>query len=236
MKHLSLLSFLLLVASLQCRGQYEPFLQEGKVWNIRYSNFFTETEYDTRLLVRGDTVVNGHLCKKVYGEESSSLYLHAFLYEDGRRVYRCWADREASELLYDFGCSVGDTVSLSWCDLIVTDVDTVECGGRLLRRISLKERRDAVDYIWVEGVGSTADMISNIPMPGNYNHFVSCELGGQTLYDSRVFSAPPYTSAVLAPEPDITPADAACIPQPGQTCNLQGRRLTGLPRKGVYVR
>jgi len=44
------------------------------------------------------------------------------------------------------------------------------------------------------------------------------ELGGQTLYDSRVFSAPPYTSAVLSPEPDITPADAACIPQPGQSC------------------
>jgi len=62
------------------------------------------------------------------------------------------------------------------------------------------------------------------------------ELGGQTLYDSRVFSAPPYTSAVLSPEPDITPADAACIPQPGQSCDLQGRRLADLPRKGVYVR
>ena len=193
MRFFTLLVVFFITAPFHCHGQYEPFLQEGKLWNLLYHNPFTGEEYNTQLTINGDTIVNGHLCKKVY--ENNASQVKAFLFEDGKKVLRCWLGREDPELLYDFGCEVGDVVTLSYCKVLVTKIDTVEQRGHMLRRIAYSVAYDDDEYFedhgycWVEGVGSSADMLSNMELPGNYYNFRSCELDGEVLYDYKVFYA-----------------------------------------------
>lgn len=216
---------------------YEPFIREGKVWNVLFHNPFTGEEYETRLTMNGDTVVNNHTCKKVYEDDASQV--KALLYETDKKVYRIWPGCEASELLYDFGCNVGDVVSLHGYNVLVTAVDTVEQHGRMLRRIvfvanyygSSDESFEATEYCWVEGVGSSADMLSNIELLGNYYSFQSCMLNGQMLYDNTVFYADAVHADIRANQ-EVQARRWHSV----QRYDLQGRRLNAQPSHGVYIR
>ena len=234
MRFFTLLVVFFITAPFHCHGQYEPFLQEGKLWNLLYHNPFTGEEYNTQLTINGDTIVNGHLCKKVY--ENNASQVKAFLFEDGKKVFRCWLGREDPELLYDFGCEVGDVVTLSYCKVLVTKIDTVEQRGHMLRRIAYSVAYDDDEnfedhgYCWVEGVCSSADMLSNMELPGNYYNFRSCELDGEVLYDYKVF----FSDAVHT---GIQPSQNARTSRydSNQYYDLQGRRVN-VARRGVNIR
>lgn len=207
---------------------------------MRYNNPFTGEAYNTLLTIKGDTTVNGHLCKKVY--EGSDSHAKAFLFENGQKVFRCWLGREEPELLYDFGCEVGDILALSYCNILVTKIDTVEQYGHRLRRIAYSVGHDDDDvfddqgFCWVEGIGASCDMITNMELPGNYYNFRSCELDGQVLYDYKVF----YSDAVHTDIRSCHDALTSHKDSP-QSFDLQGRRLPQskwsgrrMP-KGVYI-
>jgi hypothetical protein len=127
---------------------------------------------------------------------------------------------------------VGDLISLDGIEeeAKVNEVDTVECNGKRLRRITVAKRYDEDEpfegsYVWVEGVGSSKFFLdTNLPY-----FFVSCEINGQTL----------YTDAVFSPENGITngmkSASKVKTPNDNTLYDLQGRPVTGTPYPGIYI-
>ncbi len=57
------LGMLLSVSSMAQEVSYEPFIVEGKVWY--YEHVDNRNSYIYKVYFEGDTVINGHVCKKM---------------------------------------------------------------------------------------------------------------------------------------------------------------------------
>ena len=64
------------------------------------------------------------------------------------------------------------------------------------------------------------DFFNMIPFEGSYNSLVACEVNGVTIYQSP--------TAIQGVRPYKPKADGAIY-------DLQGRRLSSPPRKGIYI-
>ena len=213
---------------------YEPFLQEGKVWNYEYNNFMTGQSYKYQLQVRGDTVVGGRNCKQIWQNDGTAcLYI---VFEEDRKVYEYY--RDTFYLIYDFGCSVGDVIPLNGCSAKVSEVETVEYNGKHIRRIKGAISYDPESepfhdtFVWMEGIGSSMSFLSSVPVPGDYNQFVSCEINGQPLYTEAVFSLP-GEQAELSIHDGMTEEDTQ---ETSPLFDLQGRRIANPHAKGLYIK
>ena len=93
-----------------------------------------------------------------------------------------------------------------------------------LSDVSDKDRNSGPAY-WLEGVGSRRDMFSLWPVtPGAV--FVSCEIDGRQVADQSSFGP----AAIITDIQDVLPP-----PANRSIHDLQGRRLNGIPQKGVYI-
>ena len=218
---------------------YEPFLKESKIWNYLYENP-AGTSYMYSRVVSGDTTINDLTYKKVY-DISSGDYQYA-LREDGKKVYCKFQNSEISQLLYDFGKNAGEIISEKEDKLFksiikVLSVDTVKSGERFLRRMEVGEYHFPLDYsgnyedynpeisIWIEGIGSSCDLVCPFRYDGNYNNFYSCLIGEDILGDQNLFWAPGITAIPVLKEDNLS------LP----VYDLQGRRLSAQPTKGIYI-
>ena len=104
---------------------YRPFVEDGKVWKTGWfeapKNLMNEGEQYTANAVEylyfdGDTIVGQHLCKKLMLSVKTNSYedTHyiAAVYEEEQRVWCETVYTKDFFLLYDFGLSAGDTVSV----------------------------------------------------------------------------------------------------------------------------
>ena len=105
-----MLSGVLLLGVSVVRGQYtyQPFIKEGKVWNM-YGIFDRNDrhDHDFQYVMRGDTVIGGVVMKKVHvvDEEyfhNNDLHYLGAVEETDKRVYITYAGENTSILLYDF--------------------------------------------------------------------------------------------------------------------------------------
>ena len=113
------------------------------------------------------------------------------LYEVNKKVYCFFPQKDKEELLYNFDCTVGDTIQVNIGKLVVKDIQTKDNGGIAIREyilhdVSEYEGEDDFDFSWIEGVGATKDFFAMIPMWGNYNNLNACELNGEKLYQTIV--------------------------------------------------
>ena len=74
---------------------------------------------------------------------------------------------------------------------------------------------------WIEGVGATLDFFNMLPLYGNYNSLVACEVNGEFLYQT--------------PPNDIQSVKLFKNNHNGATYDLLGRRFSSIPAKGVYI-
>lgn len=176
-------------------NDYRPLVEEGKHWT--YDNFMPlrPAKYDHYYYydLKGDTLVAGKNCIKMYSEnqynDSIVKYVGA-LYEENKKVYCFFPEKDEAELLYDFDCKVGDKLSVSERQMVVKDIRTEDNSGISIRKYTLlytyededKDYREEHDITWIEGVGATIDFFSMLPMSGNYNSLNACELNGKKLY------------------------------------------------------
>ena len=175
---------------------YRPVVEEGKRWT--YDNYIDvrpdQYNYYYNYELKGDTVIGGKHCLKMYVENhirSNKVEYFGALYEEDRRVYYFDIGSDKAVKLYDFNCNVGDSVFVSCGRFKVAEIKNVgnaEYSGRLYRLVSEKEQ---MELRWIEGVGSMQDFFGMLPLPGNYNGIVSCELNGEKLYQ---YVQPDYTS------------------------------------------
>lgn len=259
--------FLFLIAfffQMNAQNNYRPFVEEGKTWNyIIYTNktkYDEETgkkiyvEFPARLIMKGDTIVDGTEYKKVIHEseedwldweEEESKNLYAVVREEGKKVYlRYFYDygsppsREV--LIYDFGLNIGDSFAEDFhgtgYDLFSTKLKLESIEEKDGKRIFFFSTNDSYNpkRQWMEGAGGRyglglEEVFENptcIDCTLYFPTLVSCALGDEVLcsFDKE-------GNVVLGVE-----EVKADVNKDKFVYDLQGRRLNAEPERGVYIK
>lgn len=178
--------------------QTESMLAENKLWLCGRTNMGTQEVQEKSYFVQGDTTINGIATKKMYlksDKKDTNADYQAALYEDGDRVYCCFAGQQEFELLYDFGLSVGARVTIQGNNCKVVGKDCITVNGKELRRIHLADNATEGDglsnNIWVEGFGSLINPLhATIPLPGTYESCLTCEMDGAIVLEAKEMETP----------------------------------------------
>jgi len=170
---------------------YHPLVEEGKHWTydnylpVRPAEYNHYYSYD----LKGDTLIAGKNCIKMYSDNrynDDAVRYEAALYEENKKVFCFFPEKEEAVLLYDFDCNVGDTLNVYAWQMVVKDIKAVMPGDVLIRIYTLQpiwdEPEDYGEVFWIEGVGATMDFFAMTPSDGNYNSLHACELNGEKLY------------------------------------------------------
>jgi len=263
MKNLRILLMLVTILSLQTVSaqsgdDYRPFLKEGKVWNCCMHEHYTEHEdqkivssgWQTvyySLTLSGDSIVNGTTYHKMHGKPLSivrkdnegkifsipatdMVALWPELWrEEGKKVYGYIWNKE--QLYYDFSVGLGSVIVIDDATTTVTSVDTVTANSQQFRRFEL-EPFGGYEPIWVEGVGhiggpfmSTMFMVND----GRSYELLSCYEDGKCIFTQKDFCSEPGVDQIE----DLSPALSK---REGAIFDLQGRRLSAIPAKGLYIK
>lgn len=245
--------------------EYIPFVEEGKVWYCGYNHpgvtFHATAEdpsakgIDCIFTMQGDTVINGKTYKKVYcqfkeyyGDENQHYY--CAVREENYRVYIVEEDATEEQQIYDFS-DWGETIIFTH-----NDIKYGRDGGK--RRVKFlpgqveftiaRFRGEELNFsygpsMWIVAVGapysSNPFSKDNLdlyyrdvePKFGKYIDVRTCMKDGEYIYmdDWRTSHGSPITSI-----DDISPVDNSPIDFP--LYDLQGRRLTSQPSKGVFIK
>ena len=231
---------------------YDTFIVEGKKWNVNTGNGNPVYDRSGYYLLKGDTILSGHRCKKMFFFDSkinnSDEYCWG-MYEEGQKVYAAKAGTDEFALFYDFGLQEGEWCNLCGKNALVVKVDTIESDNFSFRRmvICFIEKTDDDGYsngggrIDLSGIGCVNGHRYAIPMFGGSDVVKSIEIGdGLTVcidpvevtkgLDSILEKLTGYILGVFS-----VPAEE---PQNGVErvmFDLHGRRLTSKPEKGVYI-
>lgn len=211
---------------------YHPLVEPGKKWTYRY-NALLEYVWDYYYTLEGDTAVAGKNCLKMYSDNRDNkgeIRYEGALYEENKKVYCFYPEKDEAALLYDFNCKVGDTLKIGNVDFLITlSIDTIVgiiCKGeRYDFQVQRYEEDMGEPFVigkmsWVKGVGATLDFFNMLPLAGNYNSLVACEVNGEVIYQS---------ATSIQGIKSNTPNSGGAI------FDLQGRRLSATPAKGVYI-
>ena len=200
---------------------YKSFLEDGKVWKYRYHSPNNIT-YDRSLAVKGDTLIDDISYKNIVDVESG--HCGFVMREDGGKVY-CRYQNGNESIVYDFGLNVGDSFNTLDSKAMVVAVDTIMKNGRFFRALDVREDNSTQPNWWVEGIGSISYLTSSFRFAGNYYNFLQCQLGEDILFsqeDFRTLNVPSVTVGTNWTSESVI-------------YDLQGRRLTTQPTKGIYI-
>ena len=198
---------------------YRPFVEEGKVWKVGWfpAAVNTAQKLDSYYFDGDSIIIDGKVCYKMrcrheanerWGNpEPWSEYVGAF-YEDGRKVFCVFPDKQELELLYDFESNIGDTIQV-YRGVGARDIPTVSCIISKRQHLNNECFKGGVTYVdveepvwddetqtvinkynhddpnrWMEGVGSRTpfDNIMFSGWAGNYYGLMSCTIGDEVLY------------------------------------------------------
>ncbi len=163
---------LILITNLAAISQ--GIVSEENQWNVLVNEYISG-DIDTEILnIEGDTVINGHVFKMIWGTyyASSQQFFGGYLREDSNKVY--YIPDEGSEgTLYDFNLETGDTCHVitiflpeQGLDVYITKIDTVEYFGIQRKRWSLIDDYGNEDY-WIAGIGSSYGPIHTMMQRSN---------------------------------------------------------------------
>ena len=193
MRRILLFALLLLPLGVCAQEEnYRPLVEEGKHWT--YDNFmpWRPAKYDHYYYydLKGDTLIAGKSCLKMYSDNQNNdsiVRYRAALYEEDKKVYCFFPNRDDAVLLYDFDCNIGDTLEVLYGQMIVKNIETKDNGGINIKVYTLQPTKKGYrELYWIEGVGATMDFFSMLPLDGNYNSLKACELNGEKLYQTIV--------------------------------------------------
>ena len=198
---------------------YRRFVEEGKVWKVGWfpAAVNPAQKLDSYYFDGDSIIIDGKVCYKMrcrheanerWGNpEPWSEYVGAF-YEDGRKVFCVFPDKQELELLYDFESNIGDTIQV-YGGVGARDFSTVSCIISKRQHLNNECFKGGVTYVdveepvwddetqtvinkynhddpnrWMEGVGSRTpfDNIMFSGWAGNYYGLMSCTVGDEVLY------------------------------------------------------
>lgn len=164
------------------------------------------------------------------GEQDGKVYLFEYQFED----------ELVKKLIMDYSLTVGDTYSLEDYEKIA-DFSVVAVSDTIMphasdakRRICMKLDIDesylyGVSDVWVEGIGSARYGILGtfgFLMTGSHPRLIRCMQDEQLLYETDDFSA---ITGLSSPKQTTSIHSSSVY-------DLQGRRLQGVPQRGLYVK
>lgn len=233
---------------------YHPFVEDNKVWAYDKN---PKGAKDYRFYMRGDTIIGGRKCLKMYSEneynDGKVNYKGAY-YEKNRQVFRYWPGEENALIQYDFSLGLGETVlqaSLgtkvdsggvqSFANIMVMD------GGVPYRVLAIYEvvkwaNREKIEVTddtftgaWIEGVGPAfmldVGYLSGFGAIGGRwgNGIQYCSVNGNVFYRS-----PWYKGQTDIHQPVFETTERAR--DTDYTYDLSGRHLESAPASGLYIR
>ena len=241
--------------------EYIPFVEEGKTWYCGYNHPGVTTPptpespfgkfIDCIFTMSGDTEINGKTYKKVYcqfkeyyGDEEQHYY--CAVREEGYRVYIVEEEATEEQLIYDFS-HWGENVTLTYNDLKYGR----DGGKRRERLLPGQVEFTVCKYIgedldlsygagvWVVGVGAAIEnpfafeslyILYDEPRFGKHISVYTCMKDGKYIYidDWRASHGSPITAI----EDRINIDNSS---KSSHLYDLQGRRLSTQPTKGVYI-
>lgn len=209
---------------------YDEMLLAGTTWEcLEVSTKQPDNMRIYTLQVKADTLIAERRCQNVYSPEKN---IQVTMFEEGRKVYI--VNREDTpEVLLDFGLQEGDRLN----EVMSVYVDTIENQGYKYRRIYIDTGADCSSYFqgdtepWayylIEGIGVSKDQYLWGQRPFNDENTISYLLRCWK-EDTLVYQAPGYESIQ-----GISGIRTAA--NPPLLYDLQGRRLNGIPQKGIYI-
>lgn len=258
---LLLIVFISFPVCLCAQDDYRPLITDGKYWKGKEIGMVAGMQFDYDFFLQGDTVINGVEYVKCYemptrgfdGAQAPDYY--RALREEEHKVYCIPRGTEHEYLMFDFNLSVGDEVYCVISEanepfltkempeekslnlMILDKVDTYSYVGNVdIRRYHFTNWRreiqedgsvvevEGLPTVWAEGVGSLNDYPLkswHLEMVSSYAYWLEkCYDINNTLY----FSPPNYIGEMVKP--------SQC---PKIIYDLQGRRQSTPPAKGVYI-
>lgn len=175
-----IITLLTLNAGYSQTNLYHPFPDSAGIWNEHYATQSFNTYYLYGIF--GDTIINSIEYHKVYRHienltpqdtimtVSNSYFIGGIREDSLKRIYfynynavGCCGITDSTYLLYDFSKQVGDTIKFDYPQfgynyqyLIVNSIDSVLVNNQYRKRFNLD------GDTWIEGIGSTRDLLSNI--------------------------------------------------------------------------
>ncbi len=203
-----MLGSMALTASAEDAADYKPLLTDGKSWligTVNYNYGVPGTHHTTlsRIEVKGDTLVGGKACKKLYSyavnkEADRSV---AVAYEEDGRVYGCLSgDNPLFFPMIDFSLKeVGDKAQLHdvsgaidyYCH--VSAINRRAVNGKEFRELTVKIDGGQTNS-WVEGVGAARDnWLTLFEQPTcmtgvAYSYMIACYQDGECLFTQNDFT------------------------------------------------
>jgi len=230
------LSLLVTLANFTTSAQINKnIVDTTKQWNRLQVTTLSHSTHFLRIISK-DTIIENksyNIVQKYY-DSNDEWYDYAYIREDSGRVYAYGKKIEAQYhdhnsgsgeyLLYDFNLSKGDTILL-YRDIypdypkfvgglcVVGDVDSIVVDGEYLKRLQIKscDRRydDEVLEYWIEGIGSTIDLIYSACEFSEMNYELLCVTQGGV----QIYQNPDYNSCYIHFDlPDVDDIDIAIYP------------------------
>lgn len=261
----SLLCTVGLFASAQTtESDYRPFAEEGKTWEIRVGpikeNIYGHS-IDGDTLINGEIWKKVY---NYIGFPNFQRTYYAALRDIGKKVYIIAAGSTKPRLLYNFDLKEGDILRCgvegnTFACLLEADempdtllgfpfvsylkverIENISFDGVPYRRYKLsfldsyqellrnEDGDESENVVWVEGIGSGAGPFSPwLLLPPKFRFIQYCTLFNDIIFSETAFYED-YESSVVATTRSITINSS-------NIHDLQGRRLTGEPAKGVYI-
>ena len=240
--------------------EYVPFVEEGKIWYCGYwhpHDIFPPTPEDPDgngidciFTMHGDTLIGDKEYKKVYcqfeeyyGDKEQHYY--CTVREEAYQVFIIEEKTTEEKLIYDFS-RPGELITITYNDYKFARTK----GGRRHNFLSgqleyrvCRYSGDEVDYsndpgCWIDGVGvpynnpfafEFSHLLFDEPKLGKEIYVLTCMKDGKYIYMMDWMAEPNEPTSI----DDRNYADNS---QKGSILyDLQGRRLSATPQKGVYI-
>lgn len=225
---------------------YHPFVEDNKTWTCSGNPSGADIFY---FRLQGDTLVNNQDCLKLYSQNrynNGKTCYEGALFEKDKRVYIYKPGASECNLLYDFSLKSGEEVvfyqNSSYSHGIYAIADVYELhAGKLYRAMvfyEVERQSGEVHFYrylgnWIEGVGPgwmldiLDDPYFNVTADGYGRCIIDCSVNGKSIYRTTDYDLQMTTSVPTPLRTDGITSSAFY--------DLQGRRLTTQPTKGVYI-
>jgi hypothetical protein len=195
---------LFLFAILPITGNSQIVFPPDMLWTTMSGPSCGYDESDCRSYytkIAGDTIINEIQYKMVLTSSDSMMNdwsVAGYIREVGQKVFYRQKNAETDCLLYDFGCSEGDTLNLNcWCTDSKTHfkVDSI----RYLPVMGVNRKHIYLSYLynsskptWIEGIGSTGGLLNSGGPASCYIGFheslLCCSKNGKKIYQYSKFA------------------------------------------------
>ena len=241
-------------------SEHVPFVEDGKVWYCGYwhpNETFPSTPedpigngIDCIFTMHGDSLINDREYKKVYCQfedyygDREQHYFCAVREED-HRVFIIEEKTTEEKLIYDFSHH-GEFVDVVFNDIKFARTKGNRRSGFLTGQLEYsvcKYSGDELDYsndpgYWIDGVGTPnsnpfaiefSHLVFDDPKLGKAIDVLSCMKSGKYIFNMEWLDTPVVPTSI-----EYRPHTEG-FQNVSRLYDLQGRRVTGHPTKGVYI-